>query len=584
MDAVLGVDLEARVLALLVGQHLIDARRAIEPRRFAVLGQVDVDRHGRVQQLQVGRLVLGVVGVRDEDARQLVERQLAVRLGIGDRLEVLGQTGRGRVRLGVLHGPKDREAAGQVVDPHVEHRNRAAHHGAQLGQHRLGVTDDLQLLVDPRGLVGLFIGLQHVARAARDHGLIGGVGGQHAGLHGVVAALDARHVHKARRAADQGAAGEGQLGHRLESALGDGAGAVGDAGAALQMLGDGRVVLELLELVERRQEGVLIVQVHHEADGHVAVAEVVQERSAARLVVQRPAGRVLDQAGLVLLGRDLPQLLQADAELLRVRVRGQVVAGHDGLGQRAAHALGDEDILAVQFQTGLEVAGRFALAVDAEDAGDDALNAARRFVPNDVTGGHAGIDLDAQGLGLLAQPARHITQGGDVAAVVVHEGRHGEHRQRGLTLRTQHQELVRPDRGLQRRAAFLPVGEELVQGLGVDHGARQDVAPDFGGLLQNGDGDFLAILPGALLQADGGGQAGGAAADDDDVILHDLALDAGQRFQRRQLVDDGFLPRVCRAAFDRLLAHDPLNPRYRRGYLSYREVTQRRSRPIPVTE
>ncbi|MNT50461.1 hypothetical protein D3C72_1873820 [compost metagenome] len=166
----------------------------------------------------------------------------------------------------------------------------------------------------------------------------------------------------------------------------------------------------------------------------------------------------------------------------------------------------------------------------------------------------------------------------------MHEGRHGEHRQRGLPLRTQHQELVRLDRGLQRRAAFLPVGEELVQGLGIDHGARQDMAADLGRLLQNGDGNLFPVLLGALLQADGGGQAGGAAADDDDVIFHDLALDAFQRFRRRQLVDDGFLPRVCRAAFDRLLAHDPLNPRYRRGYLSYREVTQRRSRPIPVME
>ena len=120
-----------------------------------------------------------------------------------------------------------------------------------------------------------------------------------------------------------------------------------------------RVVLEALELVERRQEGVLVVQVHDVADGHVVVAEVVQEAAAAGVVVQRPAGRVLDQAGLVLLGRDLPQLLEADAELLRLGVRrtGRSVAMMR-LGQRAAHALGDEDVLAVQLHAGLEVAGR----------------------------------------------------------------------------------------------------------------------------------------------------------------------------------------------------------------------------------
>uniref|UniRef100_A0A0N4ZZV5 Transposase n=1 Tax=Parastrongyloides trichosuri TaxID=131310 RepID=A0A0N4ZZV5_PARTI len=113
--------------AVFLAEHLVYAGRAVALRR----------------QLQVGRLVLGVVGVGDEDRRQLVERQLAVRLGIGDRLEVLGQTGRCRVRLGVLHGPEEGEAAGQVIDPHVEHADRAAHHGAQLGQHGLGVTDDL---------------------------------------------------------------------------------------------------------------------------------------------------------------------------------------------------------------------------------------------------------------------------------------------------------------------------------------------------------------------------------------------------------------------------------------------------------
>ena len=60
-----------------------------------------------------------------------------------------------------------------------------------------------------------------------------------------------------------------------------------------------------------------------------------------------------------------------------------------------------------------------------------------------------------------------------------------------------------------------------------------------------------------LLQADGGRQAGGAAADDDDVVFHDLALDALQRLERRQVVDDGFLPGVRRAAFDRFLGHGP---------------------------
>ena len=257
----------------------------------------------------------------------------------------------------------------------------------------------------------------------------------------------------------------------------------------------------------------------------------------------------------MLVGRNLPQLFQADAVFLGRLAVLKLVPGDDGLGQGAAHALGDEDIFAVQFNAGLEIAGRLALAVDAEDAGDDALHLTRLFFPDDVAGGHAGIDLDAQRLGLFAQPARDVAQRGDVAAVIVHEGRHQRHRQRRRPLRAQQQELVLGDRRLQRGAAFLPVGEQFVQRLGIDDRARQDMTADLSRLFQNGDGDFLAVLFRALLQADGRRQAGRAAADDHDIVFHDLALDAVQRLQRRQIVDDGVLTGVLRAAFDGVFGH-----------------------------
>ena len=295
MDAVLGVDHEPRIgLGRLVAiDDLIDPRRAVKPRRLAVFGQVDADRDRRIQQLQVGRLVLGMVGVGDEHRRQLVERQLAVRLRIGDRLVVGGQAGRGGVGLVVLQRRDRRQAAQEGAAPHVEHAQRPAQRRAELGQQGLGVPDDRQLLVDPALFEGGLVFDQFVARAPGLNGLVSGVGGQHAGLHGVVAALDAGHVHEAGRTTDQHAAGEAQLRDRLQAALGDGARAVGDACSALQVLGDLGVVLEALELVERRQERVLVVQVNHIADGHVAIAEVIQEAAAAGVFVQRPAGGVL---------------------------------------------------------------------------------------------------------------------------------------------------------------------------------------------------------------------------------------------------------------------------------------------------
>ncbi len=75
------------------------------------------------------------------------------------------------------------------------------------------------------------IGKRVVAAAAAERGG-GGFRRQHAGQHGVVAALDARHVHEAGVAADQRAAGKCKLRHRLEAAFGQGARAISEPLAA----------------------------------------------------------------------------------------------------------------------------------------------------------------------------------------------------------------------------------------------------------------------------------------------------------------------------------------------------------------
>src|SRR5690606_4153189 len=100
--------------------------------------------------------------------------------------------------------------------------------------------------------------------------------------------------------------------------LGDGAGAVGDATRPLEQRRDRRVRLEALELAERREVWVAVVEVDDEADGHQVVAVVVEERAAAGAVVERPAEAVLHETRLVERRVDLPQLLDADAEFLRL--------------------------------------------------------------------------------------------------------------------------------------------------------------------------------------------------------------------------------------------------------------------------
>ena len=71
--------------------------------------------------------------------------------------------------------------------------------------------------------------------------------------------------------------------------------------------------LEALEFLEGRQVGVLVVQVDDEADGDLVVLEMVEERAAAGLHVERPAEGMLDQAGLAVFRLDLPEFLDADA-------------------------------------------------------------------------------------------------------------------------------------------------------------------------------------------------------------------------------------------------------------------------------
>ena len=68
MHAILRVDDETRVgLARLVAvDDLVDARRAIEPRRLGVARQVYAHGDRRVRQLQMNRLILFMVGVGEK--------------------------------------------------------------------------------------------------------------------------------------------------------------------------------------------------------------------------------------------------------------------------------------------------------------------------------------------------------------------------------------------------------------------------------------------------------------------------------------------------------------------------------------
>src|SRR5690606_24532935 len=89
MDAVLRVDLQPRIRAVLVGQELIDASRAEALLWSGIFLVVHIDRDVLVLQRQMDRLILLMVGVGEEDRRRLVESIDAIILRILDLLAVL---------------------------------------------------------------------------------------------------------------------------------------------------------------------------------------------------------------------------------------------------------------------------------------------------------------------------------------------------------------------------------------------------------------------------------------------------------------------------------------------------------------
>ena len=249
-----------------------------------------------------------------------------------------------------MQGDGDLAAEDVLVDE-VE---RAAADSAELVDGRAEVAAAEQFVVQPAGLERIDVVGQLVAAfAAGGQGLGDRVGGEHAGLHRGVAALDLGEVQGAEVATDQRAAGEDHLRQRIQAALADGPGAVGHALAAFQVLLDHRVVLVALELVERRQVRVAVGQVDDQADEHLVVLQVVEERAAGIFVVQRPAGGMDHQAGLVLGRVDVPDFLDADTVVLGIGLAVQVVFLDQLLADVPAAAFGKQGVLGPQLHAGV---------------------------------------------------------------------------------------------------------------------------------------------------------------------------------------------------------------------------------------
>jgi hypothetical protein len=95
------------------------------------------------------------------------------------------------------------------------------------------------------------------------------------------------------------------------------------------------------------------------------------------------------------------------------------------------------------------------------------------------------------------------------------------------------QEAILGHRGRERRAARLPVGEELVERPRVDDGAGQDVRADLRTLLEDAHRHLARACSRKLLEPDRRGEAGGSATDDHDVVIHRFACHGVARGRAR---------------------------------------------------
>ena len=286
---------------------------------------------------------------------------------------------------------------------------------------------------------------------------------------------------------------------------------------------------------------IAVRKVDDQSEGDLVVRQVIQicaTGCAGGAEAQRPADAVHDFTGLGLLGGNRPQLLEADAVVLRATVRVEVEFLYELLAQMSATTFRKQCVLCPQFVPGRE--GGFLLTVspDTHIARCHAAHGAVVVVQN-LGRGEAWKHVHTHRFGLLAQPAAQIPEADGMVAIVVQIPGNQERRHAdavGLVRHDVHH--VFRDRIVHRRTALLPVREKLVQRRRLEHGTRQDVRADLRAFFHQAHGQLGTRGFPQLHQPARGAQACGTAPDDDDVKLHRFAFDLTfhSRFLSRTLL------------------------------------------------
>ncbi len=222
-------------------------------------------------------------------------------------------------------------------------------------------------------------------------------------LHGVVDALERRHVHEAGRVAqDDDAVARAARRDRVVAAFGDRLGAPLNHLAAFQVLPERRMQLHPLEQLVDIERGVPGVEPDHQPERHEIGLERIHEAATEGIRRDRPAEGVDDRVERPL---RLPDLLHAEREDLRIFGR-HAPPLEPRLRQRSPRPLGQRGHFRDEIVRRHVIRKRPPLTVQA---------GRRRPDPRDPLSSHqqarrrkAGEDVHPQRRGPLAQPAHDL--------------------------------------------------------------------------------------------------------------------------------------------------------------------------------
>ena len=243
------------------------------------------------------------------------------------------------------------------------------------------------------------------------------------------------------------------------------------------------------------------------------------------IVTQRPPQRMVNLAGPMLVGLDLPDLFESDAVMLRIGFGAQVVTRHQVFAEVAAATFGKYRVTPDEFIAALETSLGLAVLANAHVARGDTAHGPVGVI-QDFGRSESGKEIDFECFCLFAEPLAQTAETDDEVAAIVHRPRNERGRDcRCTLLAEQVVKGVAGDRRFKRRTALLPVAEQFLERTRLEYVSGKNMGADFGAFLDDDNAEIRTGFASQLLETAGRRQPGRTGTDNDHIKLHGFAFD-----------------------------------------------------------